>query len=953
MEESPTSHTSSTAFERSTSLKGDSETRQQNNWSDLNSRLLRPRTPSITGSSMTVKSSPTSTSSLVSSSSSQSLMTDGSIRSRPLRNLHKGAPPDDPNLAIGGGGSSVAHLVIHEGYLSGWIRKFSPNYGTGWQKRFFCLLEKDESVAYWRSVPEYVDEQPAGSINLVGIESVELDGGLGIILCSPSRDYQLLFDFPSEKDLWYNRILVVHHRARKTISGTTSYSMAHKLATWAHAQQQKSSTGFSIRSFLNRHSQMTESTEGMGPTTDQVDIKRRLLKYFQLFDPLRKAFYHRQQLASLDCEIPLGCPHAEISDSYTNLFRMNMYYLYHHRNPSLSMKDGDDDLVQRLGSGSTSSSTKYNRIESPYTECSRFDSPLSTFECQDDEIHLQIIVTDDNCRLVSSQEVKKGFGITTTSSPPSSPKLTLDRASSESTATPSTPLFSNSSREIASFCSSTITTSKHPSVCQCYASAQPMRRSNSLNSFHANALRHLRYPLAKTKKVTEVKSDSSQECYVNYSSRDKQNSHRRMLRESLDLNQVKTWMLELNDDQSRTIEVSELSNPRTNLLLHQSSSPLVPIPLGFLVFPTTPKIEFQAVGSDFGTDSRTKMLRPILSDDKAIPILEDSGVSTISIERVTTSEILRRSITACVDDLIVAERLCRDLDGISRFTDELAVGTADRRERQRLASCLYERSSPSHINPFVECLLTPTDGQLLSFESFELESQSTPHTTGTVCARCCLPLGTSPLSHYISRQLTSSRRATLLKILASPTPMNQDMEYFLDNVILGHLFLAVGSGRYNPYLAILISSSPIGSGKCFDIRRPITDIQSLSLPSGHSLNAIHFYSMDAIQWPLPETFPYRSSASTPEIIIHLSCCRRLTPVREGETGFEWSCQETRLVHRRFHEGTKKETRLFSFQARTEREANVFRQSMISSKLSCLSESKRCRIVRANYKGKRR
>lgn len=180
-------------------------------------------------------------------------MTDGSIRSRPLRNLHKGAPPDDPNLAIGGGGydsinnlylvfsalyilrSSVAHLVIHEGYLSGWIRKFSPNYGTGWQKRFFCLLEKDESVAYWRSVPEYVDEQPAGSINLVGIESVELDGGLGIILCSPSRDYQLLFDFPSEKDLWYNRILVVHHRARKTISGTTSYSMAHKLATWAHA----------------------------------------------------------------------------------------------------------------------------------------------------------------------------------------------------------------------------------------------------------------------------------------------------------------------------------------------------------------------------------------------------------------------------------------------------------------------------------------------------------------------------------------------------------------------------------------------------------------------------------------------------------------------------------------------------------------------------------------------
>lgn len=60
-------------------------------------------------------------------------------------------------------GSSVAHLVIHEGYLSGWIRKFSPHYGTGWQKRYFCLLKRDASLAYWKSVPKYVDEQPAGT----------------------------------------------------------------------------------------------------------------------------------------------------------------------------------------------------------------------------------------------------------------------------------------------------------------------------------------------------------------------------------------------------------------------------------------------------------------------------------------------------------------------------------------------------------------------------------------------------------------------------------------------------------------------------------------------------------------------------------------------------------------------------------------------------------------------
>lgn len=73
----------------------------------------------------------------------------------------------------------------------------------------------------------------AGSINLVNVRSVDLDGGLGLVLRTISRDYRLLFDSPSDKDMWHDRILVLFHRARRRIDEKSSDAMATKFATWA------------------------------------------------------------------------------------------------------------------------------------------------------------------------------------------------------------------------------------------------------------------------------------------------------------------------------------------------------------------------------------------------------------------------------------------------------------------------------------------------------------------------------------------------------------------------------------------------------------------------------------------------------------------------------------------------------------------------------------------------
>ena len=86
--------------------------------------------------------------------------------------------------------SMVQELIEHE-YVSGYLKKWSPVIGRGWQSRYFALLEQDRTLVYWAKKPSFGDEQPRGSINLKIVENVFADGPLGITLSTPHRDYQL------------------------------------------------------------------------------------------------------------------------------------------------------------------------------------------------------------------------------------------------------------------------------------------------------------------------------------------------------------------------------------------------------------------------------------------------------------------------------------------------------------------------------------------------------------------------------------------------------------------------------------------------------------------------------------------------------------------------------------------------------------------------------------------
>lgn len=195
--------------------------------------------------------------------------------------------------------SLVSHLVVHDGYLAGWIKKFSPAVGKGWQKRFFCLLERDAALAYWRKKPTYFDEQPQGSISLASIKAVELNGGLGLILQTLDRDFQLLFPNPCNKDVWYHRL--VEHVSRAHAKFSTTRAEEDRL--WFAAQltlkrfKLRYSTSSLLLSFLqpfySRYTHVTETSPGMGPTTDQQDFKRALLKRLGLYAPLSQYYGRR------------------------------------------------------------------------------------------------------------------------------------------------------------------------------------------------------------------------------------------------------------------------------------------------------------------------------------------------------------------------------------------------------------------------------------------------------------------------------------------------------------------------------------------------------------------------------------------------------------------------------------------------------------------------------------
>lgn len=337
-----------------------------------------------------------------------------------------------------------------------------------------------------------------------------------------------------------------------------------------------------------------------------------------------------------------------------------------------------------------------------------------------------------------------------------------------------------------------------------------LRRSASLDSVHADALRHVLFPIKGGSRRQSSRQDEVLK-YLGVSS-----------------DQAIGWKLGLHRERSRSIDLSVLKEPKTKLQLFHSSAPLFPNPVGFLR-PSIPLIQFVPI-ADTATASPQNaayvrnILRPTIPGDLKVPVVQDvSDLSTISLDWSTALQILQRSVRGRVDDLWNAQQLCSDLDGISRFTDKLAVGSIPNRERQLIASTLYSRSSPSAISLFVECLLTLSDPVEPDYLPSTPQSCSSEKsiTCASPCAHRCRHVSqSSSKRNSISCVLAHLPPSSRFKTFTPPWLIKNGSEKFLDNVIVGHLYVAFGSGRYTGYLAILISAAPIGSGKCFDIRKP-------------------------------------------------------------------------------------------------------------------------------------
>ncbi|OII77610.1 PH domain-containing protein [Cryptosporidium andersoni] len=184
--------------------------------------------------------------------------------------------------------ASIVQELIENEYVSGYLKKWSPVIGRGWQSRYFSLLEKDRTLIYWIRKPTYRDEQPKGSINLKVVENVFADGPLGITLSTPQRDYQLRASTPTEKDKWMDAIILWTLKSRKMRSRTEDTRNFRFSNLLVDATQ--SCFHYIVESLLKPFKKSATRAIEVGPETLSNSNKRRFLKDRGLYDVIMKAW---------------------------------------------------------------------------------------------------------------------------------------------------------------------------------------------------------------------------------------------------------------------------------------------------------------------------------------------------------------------------------------------------------------------------------------------------------------------------------------------------------------------------------------------------------------------------------------------------------------------------------------------------------------------------------------
>ncbi|CUV05757.1 unnamed protein product [Cryptosporidium hominis] len=189
--------------------------------------------------------------------------------------------------------SMVQELIEHE-YVSGYLKKWSPVIGRGWQSRYFALLEQDRTLVYWAKKPSFGDEQPRGSINLKIVENVFADGPLGITLSTPHRDYQLRASTPTEKDKWMDAIILWTLKSRKYRSkaeDSKNFRFSNMLI-----EATQSCLHYIVESFLKPFKKSATRAIEVGPETLSNSNKKRFLKDRGLYNVICKAWMVSREL---------------------------------------------------------------------------------------------------------------------------------------------------------------------------------------------------------------------------------------------------------------------------------------------------------------------------------------------------------------------------------------------------------------------------------------------------------------------------------------------------------------------------------------------------------------------------------------------------------------------------------------------------------------------------------
>lgn len=189
--------------------------------------------------------------------------------------------------------ASMVQELIEREYVSGYLKKWSPVIGRGWQNRYFALLEQDRTLVYWAKKPSFRDEQPRGSINLKIVENVFADGPLGITLSTPHRDYQLRASNPTEKDKWMDAIILLTLKSRRYRSREDSKNFRFSNMLIEATQ---SCLHYIVESFLKPFKKSATRAIEVGPETLSNSNKKKFLKDRGLYNVICKAWVVSREL---------------------------------------------------------------------------------------------------------------------------------------------------------------------------------------------------------------------------------------------------------------------------------------------------------------------------------------------------------------------------------------------------------------------------------------------------------------------------------------------------------------------------------------------------------------------------------------------------------------------------------------------------------------------------------